>query len=64
MQDSLIIEQEHLCAICSEVEKAITEACQHIFYSMAELTLVIKDKWLGETIVQLQDTNILLNDLV
>ena len=46
---------------CGMVEQAIDEACQHIFESMTELTVVAKAKQLGEIIVKLQDTNILLN---
>ena len=47
MQDHLIIEKVHLCASVDEVEKAINEACQHIFESMAKLTIVAKAKRLG-----------------
>ena len=51
VQDHLIIEQAQICARFSEVEHAISEACQHIFENTAEITLVDKAKWLGKTIV-------------
>ena len=53
-----------MCARCDEIEQAISETFQHIFENMVELTLVEKAKWLGKTIVQLQDTNLMLNYLV
>ena len=64
MQDCLIVEQVQLCARCDEVGQAIIEAYQHIFEITADLTLVNKEKQLGKTIVQLQDTNLVLNSLV
>ena len=63
-QDHLIVEQAQLCARCSEVEQAISDACQNIFYNTARLTPVEKAKRLGKNIVQLQDTNLMLNALV
>ena len=53
-----------MCVRCGVVEQAIIEACEHIFESMTKLTLVNKAKRLGQTIVQLQDTNLMLNALV
>ena len=63
-QNHLIIEKAQFCASVGEVEQAIDEACQHIFDNTTELTAVSKAKRLGETIVKLQDTNLLLNALV
>ena len=64
MQYFFIIELAQLCASVGEVEQAIDEACQYIFESMIELTVVAKAKHLGETIVKLKDTNLMLNSLV
>ena len=64
VQYPLIVEQAQMCARCGKVEQAFSEACRHIFENMAELTLVEKAKWLGQTIVQIQDTNLMLNALV
>ena len=53
-----------MCGKCDEVEQAISESYQHIFENTTELTLVEKPKQLGKTIVQLQDTNWILNAMV
>ena len=37
VQDRLIVEQVQLCALCSEVEHAISDACQKLFYNIAGL---------------------------
>ena len=63
-QDLLIIEKAQICASCGEVKQVVDEACQHIFRSIANITPVAKANQLGEIIVQLQDTNLLLNALV
>ena len=43
-QDHLIIEKAQLCASVGEVEKAVDEACQHIFESTTKLNAVAKAK--------------------
>ena len=53
-----------MCARCGDVKKAVDEACQYIFESTTELTIVDKANRLGETIIKLQDTNLILNALV
>ena len=62
-QDHLIVEKAQLYASCSEVEKAVDEACQHIYEIMMKRTAVSKAKRLVEVIAQLQLTNNLLNSL-
>ena len=56
----LIVEQAQLCAWCSEVEQDISDACQNMFDNTSVLTPVEKAKRLGQTLIQLQDTNFLL----
>ena len=60
MQDLLIVEQAQLCARYIEVEQDISNAYQNIFNNTTRLTPVEQDKWLGQTLVQLQDNNLLL----
>ena len=60
----MIIEQAQMCAKCDEVEQVVSEAYQHIFENTTDLTPVEKAKRLGQTIVQLQDNNLKLQDLV
>ena len=64
MHDCIIAEQAQKCARCGEVEQDVDEACQYIFESTIELTVVAKAKHLGETIFKLKDTNLMLNSLV
>ena len=51
VHDRLIVEQAQKCARCGEVEQDVDEACQYIFESTIELTVVAKSKNLGETII-------------
>ena len=60
VQGRLIVELVQLCAMCSKVEQTISNAFQNMFKRTLALTLVKKAKQLGQTLVQLQDTNLLL----
>ena len=59
-QDRLIVEQAQLCVWYSELEQAISVACQDMVDTPTELTPVAKAQQLGQTLIQLQDHNLLL----
>ena len=60
----LVVEKVHLFSCRGKMEEAITDSCQYIHESIAELDAVAKAKRLREVIAQLQQDNSILNALV
>ena len=59
----LIVEKAHLFDSWVQVEVVVADACKHVNENTTKLDAVMRDKWLGEIIVQLQKDNNILNAL-